>query len=582
MPPKKPSPVKAPSKTTAKPPAKPAAGRGGPAKKGPPQVTGSKKPGIAPATKGGKPAKELTPQPQKKAWTKEDEAARKIQTKIRQFLAKKQLEKKRKEKMAYNELMDKLEREAFVKLVKMEQEEAEKLRQKEEEERRRKREEAARKKRVLEAAFEGDTDVIISVLNEVSGLDDKNGIGHDVIGRNLRSKHLMNIVECDDANGNTPLSEAASGGNVDTIKMLIEKGADPNTQGQFQRTPLYRAAFAGHLEACEVLLQNGADPRIYASDGMMPSQVASVQAVVHLLENWDISQTEVLLQKLEADKEMRKEEERKRREAEQSKLEAALAEVQKEYDIAQKKLEYAYNELNKRITEHDTAAGMGFDRPDLTIQAIHDQEGEVEILKINLEKARSKLSAAKLKLREQQRDKGDVGEEDLPGLKVQVRELDDVLFRDVGNKIKDSGKWPLIIDTTGQAATFLRYRDTNYIRALSPVDMEQDRARLAILGAIRYGKPLVVDMMEVDMFEAISDRWDGISKGLMENIMDKSITREEKYLPLIKPTDGDEYQKNKFNEYRTSRFKLFIITKNPYPPESLTERMYLIRIHVPL
>ncbi|KAL3869152.1 hypothetical protein ACJMK2_041866 [Sinanodonta woodiana] len=539
MPPKKPAPAKAPSKTTAKTPAKPAAGRGGPAKKGQPQAPGTKKPGIPPATKGGKPGKESTPQSQKKVWTKEDEAAKKIQKQVRQFLAKKQLEKKRKEKMVYDELMDKLEKEAFVKLVKMEQEAAEKLRQKEEEERRRKREEAARKKRVLEAAFEGDTDIIISVLNEVSGLDDKNGIGHDVIGRNLRNKHLMNIVECDDANGNTPLSEAASGGNVDTIKMLIEKGADPNTRGHFQRTPLYRAAFSGHLEACQVLLQNGADPRIYASDGMMPSQVASVQAVVDLLENWDVSQTEVLLQKLEAAKELRKEEERKRREAEQSKLEAALAEVQKEYDIAQKKLEYAYNELNKRISEHDTAVGMGFDRPDLTIQAIHDQEGEVEILKIDLEKTRSKLAAAKLKLREQQRDKGDGAEEDLPGLKVQVRELDDVLFRDVGNKIKDSGKWPLIIDTTGQAATFLRYRDTNYIRALSPVDMEQDKARLAILGAIRY-------------------------------------------LPLIKPTDGDEYQKNKFNEYRTSRFKFFIITKNPFPPESLTERMYLIRTHVPV
>ena len=30
--------------------------------------------------------------------------------------------------------------------------------------------------------------------------------------------------------------------------------------------------------------------------------------------------------------------------------------------------------------------------------------------------------------------------EDLPGLKVMVRELDDVLFRDVGNRIADSGK----------------------------------------------------------------------------------------------------------------------------------------------
>lgn len=42
------------------------------------------------------------------------------------------------------------------------------------------------------------------------------------------------------------------GGHMETIKILIERGADPNSRGHFQRTPLYRAAFAGHLEACQV------------------------------------------------------------------------------------------------------------------------------------------------------------------------------------------------------------------------------------------------------------------------------------------------------------------------------------------
>jgi len=46
-------------------------------------------------------------------------------------------------------------------------------------------------------------------------------------------------------------------------------------------------------------------------------------------------------------------------------------------------------------------------------------------------------------------------------------------------------RWPLIIDTSGQAATFLRYRDTNYINALSPRDVEPERIRLSVLGALR-------------------------------------------------------------------------------------------------
>lgn len=56
---------------------------------------------------------------------------------------------------------------AFVHLVKLQQEEAERLRQKEEEERKRKIEENKRRKRMLDAAFEGDTDEMKQILKEV-------------------------------------------------------------------------------------------------------------------------------------------------------------------------------------------------------------------------------------------------------------------------------------------------------------------------------------------------------------------------------------------------------------------------------
>lgn len=41
-------------------------------------------------------------------------------------------------------------------------------------------------------------------------LDDKMGIGTDMIGEALRQRHMMNMVDCEDAHGHTPLSEAAS------------------------------------------------------------------------------------------------------------------------------------------------------------------------------------------------------------------------------------------------------------------------------------------------------------------------------------------------------------------------------------
>lgn len=54
----------------------------------------------------------------------------------------------------------------------MEREEAECERKKEEEERRKRKEEAKRKSRILEAAFDGDNDEILAVLEEVKNNSD--------------------------------------------------------------------------------------------------------------------------------------------------------------------------------------------------------------------------------------------------------------------------------------------------------------------------------------------------------------------------------------------------------------------------
>ena len=104
------------------------------------------------------------------------------------------------------------------------------------------------------------------------------------------------------------------------------------------------------------------------------------------------------------------------------------------------------------------------------LQSIHDQEDEVELLKSKCEKAREDFANAKLELREQLNEglgkcscqslTTDMQEilqknyidfnavfiylteaaEDLPGIQIMMKELDDVLLRDVGNKINDSGK----------------------------------------------------------------------------------------------------------------------------------------------
>lgn len=204
--------------------------------------------------------------------TAEDKAAIVIQCAFRQYLARRELARRCQERQEYLDEMEKLQKEAYLALVRQEQEAARRQREKEEAEERARREELQRRRRLLEAAFEGDLGEIRQVLKEVEQLMTREGVGYDEDGKARRLQRRVATVECEDSHGNTPLSEAAAGGQTMAIQLLAELGANPNTKGAFGRTPLYRAAFGGHLEAVEELLKIGADPRMYADDGSTPEQ----------------------------------------------------------------------------------------------------------------------------------------------------------------------------------------------------------------------------------------------------------------------------------------------------------------------
>lgn len=57
--------------------------------------------------------------------------------------------------------------------------------------------------------------------SQVVDADNKKGIGNDVIGKALRARHLQNVVECEDANENTPISEAASKSYHNSLKVVL-------------------------------------------------------------------------------------------------------------------------------------------------------------------------------------------------------------------------------------------------------------------------------------------------------------------------------------------------------------------------
>ncbi|MFD9379416.1 ankyrin repeat domain-containing protein [Streptomyces sp. NPDC059999] len=72
-----------------------------------------------------------------------------------------------------------------------------------------------------------------------------------------------------DADGTTALYVASVQGNPDSVRALLDHGADPNahSDGPTDGTPLCAAACWGHVETVRALLAGGADPGLREDDG---------------------------------------------------------------------------------------------------------------------------------------------------------------------------------------------------------------------------------------------------------------------------------------------------------------------------
>jgi len=77
------------------------------------------------------------------------------------------------------------------------------------------------------------------------------------------------------AHGETALAFAASHGDTEVAKLLIEHGADVNVVSPISgRTALHTSAADGYLEFVQLLLENGADPNLRDVEGLTPLGVA--------------------------------------------------------------------------------------------------------------------------------------------------------------------------------------------------------------------------------------------------------------------------------------------------------------------
>ena len=74
-----------------------------------------------------------------------------------------------------------------------------------------------------------------------------------------------------ESNGNTALHGC---GEPEIAKLLLNAGGNPNARNELGATPLHSCAFFGRDEVAELLLKRGADPSIANETGQLPLNVA--------------------------------------------------------------------------------------------------------------------------------------------------------------------------------------------------------------------------------------------------------------------------------------------------------------------
>ena len=78
--------------------------------------------------------------------------------------------------------------------------------------------------------------------------------------------------------GESPLLYAAQNRHIDVAKLLIEGGADPNKTSECGKTPLFHAAKNEYKEMVEVLLDAGSDPNMAEDNyGSIPLHMAAMK-----------------------------------------------------------------------------------------------------------------------------------------------------------------------------------------------------------------------------------------------------------------------------------------------------------------
>jgi ankyrin repeat protein len=127
----------------------------------------------------------------------------------------------------------------------------------------------------------GMADVNASSVDGRTALGWAAGLGWSSIAQLLIAH---NASLCQDQNAQiSPLEDAAAVGNLDTVRLLLDVGADPNFRGRDGWSALHWAAEESHFEVVQMLLDAGANVNAVSSYGTTPLHCAANGGLVSII-----------------------------------------------------------------------------------------------------------------------------------------------------------------------------------------------------------------------------------------------------------------------------------------------------------
>ena len=111
----------------------------------------------------------------------------------------------------------------------------------------------------------------------------KSGRGNSYNIKRIFSTGLVNVNSQHGKNDTTPLYMAVVLGHKDIVRVLLERGADPNIAGAWGRTPLLTAIRARLDDVTHMLIERGADPNIADHEKHTPLRYASARGDTDLV-----------------------------------------------------------------------------------------------------------------------------------------------------------------------------------------------------------------------------------------------------------------------------------------------------------